>query len=272
MEQEFQTLAPHNHHSQPARHHNSTKEVSMSQHLCRLFCLAVLFIIWSPSIEAQHRSGNNRGLRGQRAIVIDERWSALRARPEINAPLVQRLRRGRVVGVIKPGPQYHLVQLTRRTRGWILAEALARSGRADDAARWLRLIEATTDDFTRARLARLCADEFRHTPAASRALLLLGETAEAVSDRLTREARKRAGDEHAESATHSTLSRRDYLLSHAGLDRWNRAGITFAYEAEGDRLIYDGAAWRELARKYPGSDEAKRAREKTGRAKSAVKN
>jgi len=236
--------------------------------------LLVALCVWSAN--AQSVARRVQSLPGQRAVVIDERLSALRQMPDVKAPLLQRLRRGRVIGLsrtggAKDGPVYHLVAVTRRTRGWILAEAVVRSGRAEDAARLLRMIEETSDEFTRARLARICADEFRNTTAAPRALLLLGEAAEAASARLTREARRRARDV-GETATALQASRRDYLLNHAGLDRWNRAGITFDYEAQADRLAYDGAAYRELLRKYPRSDEAKNAQERLESVRAAAKN
>ncbi|HWQ35591.1 MAG TPA: hypothetical protein VNQ79_22280 [Blastocatellia bacterium] len=243
---------------------------------CSLLIPALLAALCVSSANAQNAARRAQNLPGQRAVVIDERLSALRQQPDVKAPLLQRLRRGRVIGIsriggAKDGPVYCLVAVTRRTRGWILAEAVVRSGRAEDAARLLRMIEESADDFTRARLARICADEFRNTAVAPRALLLLGEAAEAASARLTREARKRARDA-GEAATVSQASRRDYLLNHTGLDRWNRAGITFDYEAQADRLAYDGAAYRELLRKYPRSDEAQKARERLESVRSAAKN
>lgn len=245
----------------------------------RLPCLLAfaLLVAVSSQVSAQHSVRRNQPGAGQRAVVIDERLSALREQPEATAALKQRLRRGRIVGIIrtarrKGGPAYCLVAVTRRTRGWVLAEALARSGREPDAQRLLKMIEETRDDFTRARLARLCADEFSRTTSAPRALLVLGDAAAAASQRLSREARKRAGTGGEESDSDARLSRRNYLLNDTGLDRWNRAGIAFSYEAGTDRLVYDGAAWRELRRKYPRSDEAQQAQERLKQARSAAKN
>ncbi len=239
----------------------------------RLSCSVVLVMLIAITVgslsaaQAQHRARRSQHVPGQRAVIVDDRLAALRTAPDVRAALMQRLSRGRIVGILKTtatkgGPQWHQVYLTRRTRGWMLAEALARSGRAEDAARLLKLIEETKDDFNRAKLARLCADEFRATPSAPRALLLLGEAAEAASKKLTLAARRRTGDDGEPEADALTarpaarLSRREYLLSHAGLDRWNRAGMTFDYDPANDRIVYDGAAYRELARKYPKSKEA----------------
>jgi hypothetical protein len=52
------------------------------------------------------------------------------------------------------------------------------------------------------------------------------------------------------------------LLNYAGLDRYNRIGITFDYDTAAERIVYDGAAYRELLRKYPRSAEANEARQR----------
>src|SRR5262249_17847629 len=132
-------------------------------------------------------------LPGQRAVIFDERLSALRARPDVKAPLKQRMRRGRPLGV--PGPntakgglKFFRVAVSRNTSGWVLADAVIRPGVAADAHRLMRLIEETKDEFTKACLARLCADEFRATNFAPKALMILGETAEGAAERLSRDA------------------------------------------------------------------------------------
>lgn len=226
--------------------------------LRRLFYLTI-WILWLNAIDAPQQtacaqSRARRNIAGQRAVVIDERVAALRERPDVKAPIRQRLRRGRILGVLKTGSQYQFVQITRRTRGWILSEAIVRSGNAEDAARLLELAQATEDLFTRARLARICADEFRNAPAASRALLLLAQAAEAAGPRLTREAHRQNGSPGRKPD--EARQWRELRLSHPSLDRWNRIGITFDYDAEADSIVYDGAAYQELLRKYPRSEEA----------------
>lgn len=221
----------------------------------------VFLISFSFTAEAQTR--RKAMTPGQRAIVVDERLSALRTQPDVKAVLAQRLRRGRVVGILgakksKDGQQFLRVSVTRNTRGWVLAEAVAKSGNPADAERLLKLIEDADDDFIRARLARLCADEFRSTATAPRCLLKLGEAAERAADRLTRDAKRRAGNEEPSAG----LSKRDYFLNFVGLDRYNRIGVMFDYDAAADRTVYDGAAYRELLRRYPKSSEAQAAKEK----------
>jgi hypothetical protein len=194
---------------------------------------------------------------GQRAIVIDERLSALRVRPDLKSTLEQRLRRGRIVGIVgsakrRDGTGFLRVALSRNTRGWILADAVVRTGILADAEKLLTLIEGTADDFIKAKLARLFMDEFGRTKFAPRALLILGETAERAAERLARDAKRRIGD-----IENSEVKRRSYFLNYAGLDRFNRIGVTFDYDEMTDSIIYDGAAFRELLRRYPKSAEAK---------------
>jgi hypothetical protein len=122
----------------------------------------------------------------------------------------------------------------------------------------MKLIEETRDEFVKARLAKLCADEFRNTKFGPKALVILGEAAESAAERLTRDAKRRVGDDEPNAG----LGKRDYLLNYAGLDRYNRIGVTFDYDEAADRMVYDGAAYRELLRRYPRSDEARGTREK----------
>jgi hypothetical protein len=211
------------------------------------------------------QAGAKRGVfvPGRRAIVFDERLSALRAQPDLKAPLRQRLRRGRVVGILgsaknESGARFLRVAISRNTQGWVLADAVARRGNLADAERLLELIEETRDDFTKIKLARLCADEYRATKFAPRALLILGKTAGGAADRLTREAKRRAGDEESIEG----LKRRFYFMNYVGLDRYNRIGVTFDYDETEDRIVYDGKGYRELLRRYPRSEEANIAREK----------
>jgi hypothetical protein len=222
------------------------------------------------SITATTQPGRNVFVPGQRAIVFDERLSALRARPDVKAPIKQRMRRGRRVGILgvntaRDGVKFFRVAVSRNTRGWVLADAVIRPGAAADAEKLMRLIEETEDEFTKARLAKLCADEFRVTKFAPKALMVLGEAAEGAADRLSRDAKRRAGEDDSDAEPNNGLTKRDFMLNYAGLDRYNRIGVTFDYDATSDRIVYDGAAYRELLRRYPRSAEAQTARERLGK-------
>jgi hypothetical protein len=195
-------------------------------------------------------------LPGRRAMVVDERFSALRTAPEMKSELKQRLRKGRMVGVLgvresRSREKFFLLAVSRRTRGWVLSEAVVRSGHPADAERLFGMMEETTDEFSRVRLSRLCADEFRSTAFAPRALLAMAEAAEKASERLTKDCRRAAGDQGHD--------RRKLFLNHPGLDRYNRLGVIFEYDATADRIVYDGGAYRELVRRYPKSEQAQAA-------------
>jgi hypothetical protein len=227
------------------------------------FQLGVVVLNLTLLFCVQVRAKRNVFVPGQRAIVFDERISALRVQPDLKAPLRQRLRRGRVVGILgamknKSGARFLRVAISRSTRGWVLADAVARRGNLADAERLMGLIEETRDDFTKIKLARLCAYQYRATKFAPRALLILGKAAEGVADRLTRGAKRRVGDEESIGE----LKRRFYLMSYVGLDRYNRIGVTFDYDEKEDRIIYDGKGYRELLRRYPRSEEANVVRER----------
>ena len=216
----------------------------------------ILFITFHP-VEAKKKIF----VPGRRAIVFDERISVLRERPDAKSRVVQRLRRGREIGILasaatRSGGRYLRVAISRNREGWILAESVVIPGSRLDAQKILRLMDETTDDFMRAKLARLCADEFRTTALAPAALLKLGETAERVAERLTRDAGRRLG----EDSSIPGVSRRDLFLNFIGLDRFNKIGLTFNYVEDEGRFIYDGKAYRELLKKYPKSKEAERVR------------
>jgi hypothetical protein len=251
----------------------------MAQHLftvihsisSRIRLIAAVALVMGAAITATAQTSRNIFLPGRRGVVFDERLSALRARPEVKAMLKQRLRRGRRVGILgvavaKDGAKFFRVAVSRNTRGWVLADAVIRTGADADAERLMRLIEETTDGFTKARLARLCADEFRATNFAPKALMILGEAAEAEAEKLSRDAKRRVVEDDPETGPsagpYAKLTRRDFMLNYVGLDRYNRISVTFDYDAASDRIVYDGAAYRELLRRHPRSAEAQTAREK----------
>lgn len=231
-----------------------------SKHLF-LVCLLLVLIAGS---QAQTR--RKIFIPGRHAIVFDDRLSALRAQPDVKAPLQQRLSRGRVVGILgatknRSGSLFLRVAVSRNVRGWVLAAAIARLGSVADGEKILAAVAESKDDLVKARMARLCADELRSPPIAPKALLALGEAAEHAADKLSREADRRLGDDVPDGG----ISKRDFVLSFNGLDRYNRAGVTFDYDEARDRIVYDGAAYRELLRRYPRSQEAQQARERLAR-------
>src|SRR5262249_1643369 len=253
--------------------HPFTVILASNSHIRLIIAFALAAV---AAITATAQSERKIFLPGARAVIFDERLSALRARPDVKAPLKQRMRRGRRVGILgaaaaKDGSKFFRVAVSRNMRGWVLADAVIRPGAAADAERLMRLIEDTKDEFTKMRLAQLCADEFHATDFAPKALITLGEAAEGEASKLSRDAKRRIGESDSDAAQdtgpNAGLARRDFMLNYAGLDRYNRIGVTFDYDATSDRVVYDGRAYRELLRRYPRSAEAQTARERLERLK-----
>lgn len=194
--------------------------------------------------------------------VVDERFSALRREPRLNGRLIERLRVGRFVAVLSEsrqadGATFHRVATTRRTRGWLHERAFVMPARRGDDRRLLELIEQA-EGFRRLHLARILVVHFERSPLRPRALLILAEEAERAAEELTAHLRRQwRGSEEAPVAL-----RRQLFLNDVRLDRYNRLGVTFVYDEGGDRLRYDGWAYRELLARYPQSAEAAWARER----------
>jgi hypothetical protein len=210
------------------------------------FCLLVFVI--PTSIFAQQRKAPTGG---RLAIVVDERLAALRATPQLNGRLVRRLSRGRLLAVrsIKTsadGIAFFLVNVSSRTHGWIQREAVVSPSRPGDDQRLLTLIEHS-QGFDRITRARILLDHFPRSRLRPSVLLLLGDTAEELAAKLSADAARRLKQDHGDAPEFS------YFLNYTGLDRYNRMGITFVFDRITKRFHYDGAAWRELIRRYPHS-------------------
>ena len=219
-------------------------------------CL-LLFLFDSSTIVAQQRKPPAGG---RLAIVIDERLAALRTTPQLNGRLVRRLGRGRMVAVrsqktTADGITFYLVNVTSRTHGWIQREAVVSQTRTGDDQRLLRLIERS-QGFDRIVRARIFLDHFSRSPLRPGVLLLLGDTAEELTSRLSADASRRLSENAGDAPEFS------YYLNHSGLDRYNRQRITFVFDKTAKRFHYDGAAWRELIRRYPHSSEAAEAKKR----------
>jgi hypothetical protein len=241
--------------------------------VCYATAITIIVVFTYTSAQTYPLKKRKQVMAGQRAVVYDERLSALRTQPDVKAQLISRLRRDRKVGIIgtprnvNGGPMFYPIAISRNVRGWIMAEALARPQQAQDAARLMDLIKDTQDEFGRVRLARLYATQYRGKETAPRALLILGQTAEQAATKLSREAHKRVGESDGVLDKH--LSGRAYMLNYVGLDRYNKLGITFDYDEASERLLYDGGAYYEILRNYPRSQEAIEARARLERLKQS---
>lgn len=197
---------------------------------------------------------------GRLAIVIDERLAALRATPQLNGKLVRRLGRGRMVAVrfmktSADGVTFLLVNVTSRTHGWIQGEAIVSPSRAGDDRRLLSLIERS-QGFDRVSRARIFLDHFPRSNLRPEVLLLLGDTAEELAAKLTKDATRRLNEGLGDAPEFS------YYLNYTGLDRLNRQRVGFIFDKSTKRFHYDGATWRELVRGYPKTSQAGEARKR----------
>lgn len=228
-----------------------------SEKLALALALLLLYSLWPVTAGAQRRSA------GARAVVVDERLAALRDEPSLNARLLQRMSRGRMVSILAQkrsaeGVLFYRVAVTRRTRGWIQSEALVVPNRAGEDERLLRLLRAS-EDFDRIIRARIFLDIFPKSSLRPNVLMLYGEAAEEAAAKLSREATRRLQEKEMTAGGAPLFS---YFMNYAGLDRYNRQGITFIFDRQNKRFHYDGESWREIVRRYPQSPEAEGARKR----------
>ncbi|HEU0253229.1 MAG TPA: hypothetical protein VFR12_09385 [Pyrinomonadaceae bacterium] len=216
-----------------------------------VLCLLVFVLCNQETIYAQKRKPPAGG---RMAVVVDERLAALRATPQLNGKLVRRLTRGRLVAIraaktTAEGVTFFLVNVSTRTHGWIQREAVASPSRSGDDERLMRLIEGS-QGFEQIARARIFLDYFTRSPLRPKVLLLLGDSAENLAVKLSKDAARKLSktDRYAPEFT--------YYMNHTGLDRYNRQGVRFVFNQQTKRFHYDGAAWRELIRRYPKSPEA----------------
>ena len=200
---------------------------------------------------------------GRTAIVIDERLSALRATPELTGALLRRMSRGVFVAIrgekrSRNGVVFYRVRINSRTSGWIQREALVSPSRAGDDAKLLRLIKGS-EDFDLIVRARIFLDNFRLSRFRPEVLLIYAQAAEDIAARLSRDASRRLDDKEMAAGGAPVFS---YYLNFNGLDRYNRQGMTFVFDAHGKSFRYDGEGWQELVHRYPRSPEAVEARKR----------
>jgi hypothetical protein len=200
---------------------------------------------------------------GRVAVVVDERLSALRATPELSGVLLRRMGRGALVAIKgekrgREGVVFYRVNVTSRTSGWIQRDALVSPSRTGDDARLLRLIRGS-EDFDRIARARIFLDNFTASEFRPEVLLIYCQAAEDVAGRLSRDASRRLDDSDMSAGGAPLFS---YFLNYNGLDRYNRQGISFVFDAREKRFHYDGEGWQELVHRYPRSPEATEARKR----------
>lgn len=223
----------------------------MNPHTLKVTFSLILFTCFQFHVSAQQKAPAG----GRVAVIVDERLSALRSTPDLSGKLVRRVGRGRFVSVRgwkkdSEGIVFYRVSVSSRTHGWMQREAVVSAATPGDDKRLSALI-LNSSDFDRIARTRIFLDQFPRSPLRPRMLLLLGEAAVAAAVRLSQEATRRLGE--AEFS---------YYLNYTGLDRYNRQGVRFVFDRATRQFHYDGAAWRELIRRYPLAPEATEARKK----------
>ena len=236
----------------------------MNPHFFRQTRPTILLISLACFLHASALAKRRRPPAGGRiAIVVDERLSALRIRPELSGKLLQRISRGRFVAITgqtrsREGIVFCRVNVTRRTHGWIQCDALISKMRVGDDERLLGLVKAS-EDFDRIARARIFLDTFTQSRLRPTVLMLFGEAAEEAAVRLSRDASRRLNEAEMNASGAPQFS---YFLNYNGLDRYNRQGIRFVFDRGQKKFHYDGASWREIMRRYPRSPEADEARKR----------
>ncbi len=223
-----------------------------------IFALLFLSLTSSAAIQAQQR---RLPPGGHIAVVVDARLAALRAAPNPSANLLRRLGRGRFVSIRgsqrgADGLLYHRVAINRRTSGWLQSEAVVAGWHANDDERLLHLI-AGPDEFERAARARIFLDTFPRSSLRPAVLLLYSHAADEAAEQLTRSAQRQFTRKEIPENGAPLFS---YFLNFNGLDRYNRQGVKFVFDESTKTFHYDGAALREIVRRYPQSKEADEAR------------
>jgi hypothetical protein len=222
-------------------------------------CAISFFIgLSSTSTLAQKRHGGPA-----RAVVVDERLSVLRETPDLNGKFVKRISRGDDVYVLgmktsADGIIFYRVRVTSKTSGWLQSDALVSTVRAGDDARLWALVQSS-EGFDRITRAQTLLDLFAASSLRPQVLLALGDAAEEMAGKVTKEAQRRLS---ADSLKPGSAPEFSYYLNFAGLDRYQRKNIGFTFDRTKNEFHYNGAAWNEIIRKFPQSPEAVQARQR----------
>src|SRR5262245_61743440 len=188
---------------------------------------------------------------GRLAVVADERLGVLRATPALTARLVERLSRGRYVAILgstrsQDGIVFYHVRTSRRRAGWLQSNAVVSASHPHDDQRLLDLIRGG-DEFERVARARVFLETFPRSNLRPQVLMLLGAAAEEAAGKLSRAAAGRFEKRELPGAGAPEFS---YFLNYSGLDRYNRQGVIFVFDRRTKQFHYNGAAWREIVRRY----------------------
>lgn len=229
----------------------------MYPHKLTLHFFASLLILGSSNSVIAQKQKPPSG--GRPAVIVDERLAVLRSTPGFEGKFLRRLPRGKPVAIraakSADGLVFLLINVSSRTHGWIQREAVASSVYSDEDQRVFALIRNSTD-YERIVRSRIFLEAFSRSRLRPQVLLLLGDAAELMAEKLTRDASRKLKDG-------TTIAvRKSYYLNYSGLDRYSRQGVYFVFDDSENRFHYNGKAWRQLVSLYPHSQEAGAAKER----------
>jgi len=199
---------------------------------------------------------------GQSAVVVDELLSNLRKEPSLFAESVHRMQRGRRVQILgvaaADGVKFFKVTAPPRNFGWVQAEAVFGKFRAGDEDRLVRLMHAT-DGFEQLEIAVQFFQIYPDSKLKPAVLLLFGDKIEEAAARLSRDATSRISRQEMVA---SAAPMHSYFLNFNMLDRYRRLGIVFLFNPFTRLYHYNGASWKQIVEKYPGTNEAAEAQKR----------
>lgn len=227
--------------------------------------LTAILICLTASAEAQRRTAQMPARPapsaardpeiGKIATIVDESLSVLRPKPSLFSEPIQRMRLGRKVKILgvaeADGVRFFRVQALPSNAGWVQADAVFGAFRPGDDARMAKLIQAA-GGFEQIALAKQFFQLFPDSGFRPAILLLYGDIIEVAADRLSRDAASRLNRQEMAA---SGAPMHSYYLNFNMLDRYRRLDIIFLFNPKTRKYHYDGASWKEIVAKHPGSAE-----------------
>ena len=223
-------------------------------HLPLSLALVLVCFIYTEAQKHKPTSGKKSEI-GNTAVVIDETLSVLRTKPSLFASPLQRMRRGRRVQILglteSDGVKFYKISAPPANFGWLQSDAVFGRFRTSDEERFARLVQAT-DGFDQIELAAAFLEMYPASRFRPPILLLYGDLLEDAATKLSRDASSRLS--RREMAA-SGAPEHSFYLNFRMLDRYRRLGVTFLFNSSMRTFHYNGACWREIARKFPESPE-----------------
>ena len=230
-----------------------------------IFLIPFVFLAFVSLTQAQNKRRTlpiKQPEKPNTAIVIDERLAVLREQPSLYADSIQRMRTGRVLAISgskqTDGVTFYRVIVPPKNYGWVQAEAVISKNKRGDDERLVKLVQAS-EGFEKIERASIFLDNFPNSLLRPAILLLLGDLAEVITLKLSRDATRQL-DRNEMSVTGAPLH--SFYLNYSSLDRYRKLGISFWFNASAKLYHYDGTVWREIIAKYPKSNEAAEAKKR----------